>query len=99
MPGDYVPVVANWLQTTNQNSGYADDAFTGLFTPVLNPEGEDDTYQRKSKKLVTHYVPGNTFESPRLITYGPFKFNIRLKKSIFGCRFSLGAGWNSYNPN
>ena len=99
MPGDYAPVVANWLQTTNQNSGFADDAFTGLFTPVLNPDGEGDTYQRKLKKLVTHFIPGTNFESPRLITYGPYKFNIRLKNQFFVSRFALGAGWNSFNPN
>ena len=49
--------------------------------------------------MVTHYIPGTTFESPRLITYGPYKFNIRLKNQFFVSRFSLGAGWNTYNPN
>ena len=99
MPNDYSPVVANWLQTTNQNSGFADDAFTGLFTPIVNPDGEGDSNQSKLKKLVTHFIPGTNYESPRLITYGPYKFNIRLKNQFFVSRFSLGAGWNSFNPN
>ena len=97
-PG-YSPVVANWLQTTNQNSGYADDAFTGLFSPIINHEGEGASNQRKLKKLVTHFIPGTENSSPRLITYGPYQFNLRLKNQFFISRFSLGAGWNSFNPS
>ena len=98
IPGGFEPVVANWLQTTNTNSGFADDAFTGLFTPIINQEGANQG-NAKLKKVVSNYVPSFAGQPPRLITYGPFNFNIRLKNQFFISRFSLGAGWNSFNPN
>ena len=69
MDEGYEPVVANWLQTTNDNSGYADDAFTGIFSPIINPDGVGDQNQSKLKELVTHVIPG-TNNRTRIVTYG-----------------------------
>ena len=48
---------------------------------------------------MTHVIPGTNNQSPRIVTYGPYKFNIRLKNQFFISRFSLGAGWNTLNPS
>ena len=78
--------------------GWADDSFTGLFTPIINYEVKVGAIE--DLKLVTNIIPATSDELPdRIITYGPFDFNIRLKNQFFVSRFSLGAGWNNYNPN
>ena len=82
-PTDMDDVVANWVQTTDQDTGYADDAFTGLFTPLINPDGEGkDNTKNRLKKLVTNFVPGSEIDSPRLIIYDGYKFNLRLKTNF-----------------
>ena len=54
IPGGFSPVVANWLQTTNagSNSGYGDEAFTGLFTPIINYDGINLGGRRLKKQLL-----------------------------------------------
>ena len=101
-PDGFTPVVANWVQSSDKlKSGWANDALTGLFTPILNYDGLDrNKRDNKVKKLVTNVIPALSEDLPdRIITYGPFKFNIRLKNQFFISRFALGAGWNSYDPN
>jgi hypothetical protein len=100
IPGGFSPVVANWVQSSDQlQSGWGDDALTGLFTPIINFEGEGRG-DKRLKKLVTNIIPASSEGLPdRIITYGPYNFNIRLKNQFFVSRFSLGAGWNNFNPD
>ncbi|MDA0848531.1 MAG: hypothetical protein O2827_02090, partial [Verrucomicrobia bacterium] len=80
-------------------------ALVGLFTPIINHEGETES-DNKLKKLVTNIIPGEEGFPDRIIRYGPkgesnltYKFNIRLKNQFFISRFSLGAGWNNFYPD
>ena len=55
--------------------GWADDSFfTGLFTPIINYEGEVGAIE-DLKKSGPNIIPATSDELPdRIITYGPFDF-------------------------